>query len=243
MGCDGFNQSTTKDQTSIGTTRENNTQSVPINYNYTYPNNLLPSSAEDEYGFEFFPIGFSPEGHFAYINRPCNGGCGCCTHEIIVQDLLTDKVQMNYNLNRNTVDEQAYFLENWKQEYTNIKRNLIMKGISQSELFLERNKIFYDKRGKHKFEISVSKRRLDEGSYTDTSPISYAVYVTMDGVKTKKITYGKFSDAIDFEYLGFIRSPFSDQLAVVFNKKWYGFEAEKTNEIIVVGCSLEPRYY
>jgi hypothetical protein len=213
----------------------------PLNFNYTYPKNIL-SKRDGDMDFELYPIGFSPEGHFAYINRPCAGGCGCCRHDMHIQNLLSDKVEVSHNINNEVFDSRDH-LKDWKMDFRNIKKMLISKGISQSEMFLETNKVFYDKDGIHKYEIKVGKKESYDPESEYGNKITYSVFVKMDDVKSKRITHGDFTDGVDFEYVGFIRSPFGEQLAVVLNKKTRGFEAEIFSDIVVVGCNLDPKYF
>ncbi len=44
-----------------------------------------------------FPVGWSPEGLFAYVYEAPDEACGCYFFELIVQDLETDKVAWHYD--------------------------------------------------------------------------------------------------------------------------------------------------
>lgn len=216
--------------------------STVLNFNYNYPKNILPSR-DEENGLEFYPIGFSPEGNFAYINRPCSN-CGCCTHDLIIQDLLTDKIETNLTIRSADGSYLKNHLPDWNYNFSNIERSLKLKGISQSQLRIESGLIFNDKYNQHTYEVKINKR-VKENTYSpeEGDELTYSVYVTIDNSKSKRITYGKIENSYDLEYIGFIRSPFSDIVSILLNKRTRGFEAEIDNEIVAIGCHLDPSFY
>lgn len=215
------------------------------NYDYTYPLNILPSRNESANLPEFYPIGFSPSGSFAFILRPCNGGCGCCTHNLVIQNLLNDKMETIYEIRKSDFDI-AVHEKDWKTDFNNIRKKLMLSDISQSKFKLNTESVFFDANGDHRYQIIVNqfkKESQDPNAYGSGMKLTYSVVVKMDDFKTKKISFGEVENGISLEYLGFLRSPYNDQLAVVFNKKSFGFEAEVDNDIIIVGCNLNPIYF
>jgi len=217
--------------------------STVLNFNYKYPKNIF-YSRDEENNTEFYPIGFSPEGNFAYINRACNNFCGCCTHQIIIQDLLTDKIETDLSIaNPNEVGNISY-IDEWQSNFNKIEKGLKLKGISQSNLKFERTTSFYNNDNNHKYDIKINKKVLKDRPGQSFGPdLAYSVYVTLDNNKTKRITSGKLEAGIDLKFIGFIRSPFNDMIAVVFESESYGIEMDIFNEIIVVGCQLDPSFY
>lgn len=222
---------------------ETQSNSYVLNFNYNYPQNII-RSRDEENRVEFYPIGFSPEGNFAYINRPCDGGCGCCTHDIIIQDLLTDKIETQLSLVPTEEMGSQSHLESWIKNFSKVEKALKLKGISQSSLQIKSSSSFIDDITSHKYDIKINKKvKENEYSAEQGSELSYSVYVTIDNGKTKRITKGVFQYAYDLEYLGYIRSPYSDMIAVVLNKKQRGFEGDINNDVVVVGCHLDPSFY
>jgi hypothetical protein len=214
-----------------------------LNFNYNYPKNIIPSR-DEENSIEFYPIGFSPEGNFAYINRPCNDVCGCCTHDLIIQDLLTDKIETSFPIRSSDGSGVQNHITDWNYNFSNIERSLKLKGISQSQLRIESGLIFNDKNNYHSYEVKIEKRVKQDKYYPGVGDVlSYSVYVTIDNRKSKRITYGKINNSYDLEYIGFIRSPFSDIVSIILNKKTSGFEGEIENDIVAIGCHLDPSFY
>jgi hypothetical protein len=230
-------------KSSIPNTVEQESNSTVLNFNYRYPRNVLPPR-QNEYSYEFYPIGFSPEGNFAYINRPCNGGCGCCTHEILIQDLLTDKIETKLSILNPSEFENTSHVESWNSNFSSIEKALKLKGISQKNFQIENMMSFYNKDKSHKYDIKINKNMLPpHDNQTYSNDLSYEVYATIDNQKTKRITYGKIQEAKDLEYIGFIRSPFTDIIAVILNQQSYGYEGEVSNKLIAIGCHLDPSFY
>lgn len=228
---------------------ETTTNSTTLNFNYKYPKNLIPERNEEN-SPELYAIGFSPEGNFAYIDRPCSGGCGCCTHDVIIQDLLTDKIESVINLNTPSEDgEIDDHVKNWSDHFSKIEKNLKLKGISQTSLQINKRKSFTDEITRNSYNIKINKKIQREiydngdGDEYEGDKITYTVHVTINDGKSKRITKGVIGDAVDLEYLGFIRSPYTNMIAVILNKKSRGYQFEISNDVVVVGCQLDPSFY
>jgi hypothetical protein len=228
---------------------ETTTNSTTLNFNYKYPKNLIPQRNEEN-SPELYAIGFSPEGNFAYIDRPCSGGCGCCTHDVIIQDLLTDKIESVIDIKTPSEDGEIHdHVKNWSDHFSKIEKNLKLKGISQTSLQINKSKSFTDEITKHRYDIKIFKKEQqnqndnEDVGLWDGNKIIYNVYVTINDGKSKRITKGVIQNGIDLEYIGFIRSPYTDMIAVILNKKSTGFELETFNEVVVVGCQLDPSFY
>jgi hypothetical protein len=141
-------------------------------------------------------------------------------------------------------DEGPSLETDWKRNFKSIQRRLAESRISQSEFKLQKGRAFTDKKGSHNYQLSIKTGASPGTDGYDMAPIlNYSLYVTMDGRKSKKISSGKFENAVGLEYLGYLRSPFSEQIVLVFSRKSRGFENETDNDIMVVGCHLDPSYY
>jgi hypothetical protein len=228
---------------------ETTTNSTTLNFNYKYPKNLIPERNEEN-SPELYAIGFSPEGNFAYIDRPCSGGCGCCRQDIIIQDLLTDKIESVIDIKTPSEDGEIHdHVKNWSDHFSKIEKNLKLKGISQTSLQINKSKSFTDEITKHSYDIKINKKVQRDlyddggGDEWEGDKITYTVYVTINDGKSKRITKGEIQSGIDLEYIGFIRSPYTDMIAVILNKKSTGFELETFNDVVVVGCQLDPSFY
>jgi len=221
---------------------EENDALVVKKLTYTYPKNLLKKISTESEPIEFYCIGFNSNGYLAYIDRPCNGGCGCCTHDIIIQDLLTDKVVKSYSflqhLNLETVEDHV---EQWNKLKEEGSQFLRVNNIEQIPIGLNNNSSM--QYGGHSFQIKFSTKSSQNPAYDIGSDISYTVRMEIDGEKSKIISSGKITEGYFFKYLGYLKSPFNNQVAILFQKSMHGFEGETINEVLVVGCTLDPIYF
>ena len=225
---------TTKDETSISVDETSTEVKVKT---YVYPNNLFSENNE----VNFYYIGFNTTGQVAYIQRPCNGGCGCCTHNIVIQDLTTDKKVATLNLMGPEMASIEDHKADWIRNKERIATFLNSYGIVQTPLNLNKsNLINYNN---NTFKVTSTHYLMDDPTAMSGSKMIYSASVLLNNFKSKIVTSGKQNDGESFEYLGCLKSPFSNQLALLFNKRYRGFEAEVENEVVVVGCIMDPQFF
>jgi hypothetical protein len=208
---------------------------------YTYPANIFAGRRFRDSEIEFYPIGISDDGLFALVERPCDGGCGCCTHKIQIINLTTDKPYAELDLNKDHEEIEDHKRE-WRKQAGRIENFLENKRISQMPLPVNSSPVL-NYMG-HTYKVSVSTRNgTDNDEYLGNSSLKYTVTVKLDNSKIKIVSKGAISDGAAFQYLGYIQSPFDAQIALLFNKSYDGWEAEHVNEVVVVGCKLDPKYF
>jgi hypothetical protein len=216
--------------------------------NYKYPENIFQELGTGEDAVSMYAIGFSSNGNFAYINRPCNGGCGCCTHEVVIQDLFSDKKIHRVDISKSNVrnensDDIQDFNACWKYNFSKVRNLLIENGIRQINLRINKSDLI--KIGNDRYQISFSKKIVNDfkcGAGPGES-IDYYIVANLNNTKSKTISKGNIFCGYDMEYLGYVKSPFSNQIALFFNELSYGFEAEKASNVKIVGCMLDPSYF
>lgn len=228
------NNNQTKDETAISVDVTSNEANIKT---YVYPSNLFPQKNE----LSFYCIGFNTTGQVAFIDRPCNGGCGCCTHNIIIQDLTTDKIVSTLNLMGPEINSIEDHKADWIINKDRVATFLNSYGIVQNPLNVNNsNLINYNN---NTFKVTSSHYLMDDPSAMYGSKLFYSASVLLNNFKTKVVTSGNQIDGESFEYLGYLKSPFSNQLALLFNKRSRGFEAEIDNEVVVVGCIMDPKFF
>ncbi|MEY3342359.1 MAG: hypothetical protein RL090_43 [Bacteroidota bacterium] len=221
-----------------------------LNFNYQYPKNILSnkesSVGENEFDPEigFYPIGFSKTGLFAHLVRPCNGGCGCCQHDIFVQDLSTDKIVDIFHISNpdEGYDTETSHEVQWKRKYKLIKAFLMQYGISQSPLSLNRKSYLFHNGNEYKF-THVGKEQENPNSYYEMPELKYKVFATMNEKHSRTVSRGTIEDAFDFSYIGFLKSPFNEKLVLVYDSRAAGFERETYFEALTIGVTLEPKLF
>jgi hypothetical protein len=228
------NKNQTKDETAISVYENSNEANIKT---YVYPANLFAQTSE----LNFYCIGFNTTGQIAYVDRPCNGSCGCCTHDIVIQDLTTDKIVSTLNLMGPEINSIEDHKADWIKNKDRIAPFLNSYGIVQNPLNVNNsNLINYNN---NTFKITSTHYLMDDPTSMYGSKMIYSASVLLNNIKSKIVTSGKQNDGESFEYLGYLKSPFSNQLALLFNKRSRGFEAEIENEVVVVGCIMDPKFF
>lgn len=228
------NSNTAKDETAISVDETSTEVNIKT---YFYPSNLFTQNND----LNFYCIGFNTTGQIAYVDRPCNGGCGCCTHNIIIQDLTTDKIVATLNLIGPEIDATEDHKADWIRNKDRVASFLNSYGIVQNPLNVNNsNMINYNN---NTFKIMSSHYLESDPSTMSGSKMIYSATVLLNNFKSKVVTSGKENDGESFEYLGYLKSPFSNQLALLFNKRSRGFEAEVENKVVVVGCIMDPQFF
>ena len=228
------NNNTAKDETAISVDETSTEVKIKT---YVYPNDLY---AENN-GLSFYCIGFNTTGQIAYVDRPCNGGCGCCTHNIVIQDLTTDKIVSTLNLMGPEMVSIEDHKADWIRNKDRVASFLNSYGIVQNPLNVNNsNMINYNN---NTFKIMSSHYLENDPSTMSGSRMNYSATVLLNNFKSKIVTSGKENNGESFEYLGYLKSPYSNQLALLFNKRSRGFEAEVENKVVVVGCIMDPKFF
>lgn len=214
---------------------------ISADWDYYYPTNAFAGRRFRDSEIEFYPIGISDDGLFAVLQRPCNGGCGCCTYDIKIINLTTDKTVAEMSLNKDHEEIEDH-QRDWRNQAVRIENFLQGNRISQIPLPINSSPLVTY--SGHTYKVNVSTRKgTVRDEYLGNGSLKYTVTVKLDNSKTKIVSKGAFSDGVAFQYLGYIQSPFDAQIALLFNKSYDGWEAEHVNEVVIVGCKLDPKYF
>lgn len=208
-----------------------------FNFNYQYPDDILM-----EQKMEFYPIGFSKDGLFAYLTRPCGGGCGCCSHNIKIQNIFTDKIVSELSL-LDSQEPTENHRSDWKRKERSVISLLRAKGISQIPMDVIPDKEIEYKG--HTFDVRVSKSETpDSDGYNVYPTIKYFVKVAMDqrGGGTL-VTQGKIVNGISYKYIGYILSPYTDQVILLFESVAGDYENYPESTIIPIGVTFDPKLF
>jgi hypothetical protein len=228
------NNNQTKDETEISVDESSTEVKTKT---YVYPNNLFIQNSD----LNFYCIGFNTTGQVAFVDRPCNGGCGCCRHNIIIQDLTTDKIVSTLNLMGLEINSIEDHKADWIRNKERIATFLNSYGIVQNPLNINNSNIINN--NNNSFKVTSTHYLMDDPSAMYGSKMIYSASVLLNNFKSKIVTSGKEIDGESFEYLGYLKSPFSNQLALLFDKRYKIFEAELVNEVVVVGCIMDPKFF
>lgn len=223
------------------------------NFKYKVPklldlNGLGNPPEPDENGYvpiltgNFYPIGFSKNGKFAYYVEPPDEACGCYIAELIIQDLRTDKILWEYRY----MDDQAdapgdETLEtHWKKNEKKFSEQLNKYGIEHQEQFVQHNPSI-------SFGNDIFAPELDVNIETDGGfEVDGTVTLWLKSKKKgKKIIYEKTYNPKDTngfrnaDVSGVLKSPFESRVAVIIVEEQRGWEGPpNTAQVRIVGSDL-----
>jgi hypothetical protein len=190
----------------------------------------------------FYPIGWSRDGKFAYLVEPPDEACGCYFAEFVIQDLKTDKILFKERYSSDGLE---------KPEEENL-----------GSFWPKRQKVYSARLNQHRiepigdahlmhpainFEGDVLTSKLDIKIETDgVFEVEGTVTLTMTSAKRgskvirrdvyKRKDVNGFRDA---EITGSLKSPFESRVAVILVEVMRGWEGPpNTTSIKVTGASL-----
>ena len=183
-----------------------------------------------------YPVGFSPEGAFAYISEETRDGRGDSIATFVIQDLVSD--ELLWTLESPSSEDYgggAGYLERFLEEnQVLIDDRLLELGV---QVLPCRYGCFpYDEDG---LSFDAHVESLDTGRLMHDmfGIIRYSCVVTDGRGHAKKIVADKERAAAEAFPCGYFKSPFEDRLAVVLAEAVYGFEG---CDILysVAGCDM-----
>ncbi len=103
------------------------------NQEFTLPEELVYTSTRHEFNYDkFYPIGWSKDGKFAYIMEPADEGSGFYLFEIVIIDIVNDKIIWSWKPEES---EEGSLQVTWKENYDLFARHLNEVEINQTTDF------------------------------------------------------------------------------------------------------------
>ena len=218
---------------------------------YFYPPEKMNLSLQERFGSvfnnpEFYPIGWSDDGLFAYKMIYCDGGCGCCSNSIIIQSAKSDKIIDHFMLPSDEDEFEGTEEDKWRESTRNINAFLNKYNIENTGL----GKLYTSKRV-NDFNIILRTNSIqyntDENCYHLENDVvtTYNIQVGNKDLGYKTITK-KEAECIyesDINYVGYFKSPFENRIIVVIAEEHQGFEAETEYDLYFYGCGLKPQSF
>ncbi|MCK5725787.1 MAG: hypothetical protein KAH22_03045 [Thiotrichaceae bacterium] len=189
---------------------------------------------------EFYPLGFSNKGQFAYLIVPPDEAQGFLTVELVVQNLVTDKVVFKktyrFEGGRQSKDyprDFKTFIHRYKNKINRIKSRY---GIANQMPYF--NTCFGD------FELALKREFNPEDGLGDfLSHLELQIKNKKGKLKTvynKKVRGRVYNTAI----AGFFASPYEQRIAIVLldiRRGWEGLP--NTTGVRVIGVSLKSGFH
>jgi hypothetical protein len=189
-----------------------------------------------------FPLGWSRDGVFAYAYEPPDEACGCYFFELLIQDMVSDKVLWEYRYDSSKAaegDKLEDIAAVWRAHGGELEARLRDFGIVRAKgAALEP----LSKTGPDRLAAELQTTRVEE----ELSPYgfgyisSYAARVSSArGEKTIFRSGVIEAGLLDVSSPGYLESPFEPRVALVIQEIWRGWEGPPSvARLRLSGCDL-----
>ena len=208
--------------------QNNNPESEPvpaeeIKQNYTAPAELKYSRQSEEYLFDkFYPIGWSKDGHFAYIVEPADEAAGLYFFEFVIQNMISDKVV--YSWKPDDELEEGSVKQMWKDYAMLFAEKLNKYGIiQQKDIKIESTEFSH---ANNKFKVTID-NQMGPSDFGFDVVKATEIFIKSPDLGSKRIykyTEKEASYILGEIVAGVIKSPYEDRVAVVVKKESSGYE-------------------
>jgi hypothetical protein len=195
----------------------------------------VPSFTEHEGSLlllsRIYPVGWSPQGLFAYVYEPADEACGCYFFELIVQDLKTDRVawQFKYSTDElGSADPQQFdnLAEVWHAKQKELTAKLQELGIVR----LDQPAPTLFSSGPEKLSIKIASETKGDDAEVFVHLGKYEIELA--GPKGRKTIFRSDEAGVTTDTFGpleaaatvYLRSPYENRIAVLIEEKWRGYE-------------------
>lgn len=198
---------------------------------------------------QFFPIGWSRDGKFAYYVEPVDEACGCYFAHLVIQDMRTDKVLWEYkNDQSDTMDDNGEMedvdtIEKlWKKNSKLFAHKLSEHGIIASRSTLL-GKTFNSGGRRYTAMAKIIKGKNPDGYEPRVNKYSLTLITPKLGSKVLFTSPDHSKDEywfmLDTGVIGALKSPYENRIAVIAMEINRGYEGPPhTGDIRIVGADM-----
>jgi hypothetical protein len=210
---------------------------------------LVLARHTDGDGVRIHPIGWSHDGHFAYRRISVGGGCGVETDEVLVQDVMTDRIVSRTAFCKRPCELCEEDLAghdgnfSWRRHQDAITSTLERFGIQPlaDVPLIERMEARGEEGSKVRLRVDVTTLRKADPDNEEWDPVVQYKLLATNGGATKAIHAGRCSGKV--EVVGYVRNPFRDEVVVIVEEIGSGFEGVPMVNRKLIGCQLAAKYF
>jgi hypothetical protein len=197
----------------------------------------------------FYPVGWSKDGKFAYYVEPVDEACDCYFAKLLIVDLKTDAIVWHFDYTSEDPDESAKKPRSLTDLW-NANRKLFSAKLAENNI--EPNRAF----SVLPFPISYKNDRLtptltferkpmseEDRIYGDVNRVSVRVTSKLNG---KKLVFDQSYPQAKPLYVGmvgYLKSPHEPRVAIILVEIYRGYEGPPhVGEVRIVGTSLDKRF-
>lgn len=193
---------------------------------------------------EFYPVGWSKDGKFAYFTEPADEACGCYFGDLIIQDMRTDKIVWSKEY-RGSETKSENLKTHWRKNQKLFARKLAEYGIQPGKNF--RSLKLPIKTGADSIKIDFfSNAELTEDAYNSKGSVIIKLVSKQKGSKIvyQKVYNGTGSDGLMNAQIGAVlQSPFEPRIAVILVETKRGWEGPPhITQLRVIGADLQKGF-
>ena len=197
-----------------------------IKERYSAPAELKYCPQSDEYLFEkFYPIGWSKDGHFAYIIEPADEAAGLYFFKFRIQNMISDKIVYEWELDPDEEVETGNVKQMWKDYGTVFAEKLNKYGIIQQKNFKLEGTEFT--KNDKKFKVVIENEMETNSDFGFEVVKSTQISIKSPELGEKQIynyTEKEFNLCVGKIIQGVLISPFENRVAVMVKTENCGYE-------------------
>jgi len=169
------------------------------------------------------PIGWSKDGKFAYLIEYADEACGCYSMKMSILDAKKNKELWSTEYNDGGDKKDLTFY--WSAKYDSIKMILNKYGIIQNKTDLRLESNVFELDGKQ-YALNIKSTMVKEPDFGIDVVEEAEIHIKSSSteIKIADCPISKPSRIMSVMTAGFIRSPFDNLIAIVFNGERIGYE-------------------
>lgn len=190
---------------------------------YRIPNELIYNEQSNDFLIDkLYPIGWSKDGKFAYIVEPADEGSGFYLFELVVFDLVNNKITWSWKPDES---EEGDLETTWKENYEHFKEFLNKYEITQEAKFeLEKGKTTF--KG-NEYQVVLDTKTETEPDFGFDVVKELKISITSKEIGTKEIYNHKekdFSMVVGAFVPGYLLSKNNGRIIVICQMERWGYE-------------------
>ena len=201
----------------------NDTDIINFTQEYYFPEELSYSNPDDNYVLDkLYPIGWSKDGHFAFMTETSEEGLGIYMLRIEIFNTVSGKIEWTWETD---ADNENYREEVWKNNYDVFKWQLNKFSIIQTRNTLTEDAFFsYQNRD---YNINLQHSTEVNKDYGFDVIVGTEVFLNSEELGSKKIyEYYEpdYSMMLGQTIAGHMISPYEDRLLILLKNERWGWE-------------------
>jgi hypothetical protein len=197
----------------------------------------------------FYPVGWSRDGKFAYYLEPVDEACGCYFAKLVIIDLKSDVVLWQFDYTSEDPAEGKSKKPESLAALWNANRKLFSRKLKENNIEPQRRTRVLsfpisDRTDRIRTNLGIERKSMSEEDriYGDITDVRLQL-VSQNGKKT--IFHRQYSEAkpLYVGITGYLKSPLEPRVAIILVEIYRGYEGPPhVGAITIVGASLDKNW-